>query len=94
MNSRCDVCELYSPPRIVQEAGLRSYGGKRLRPGWSLDLTVNDPETEKTLGLERRQDQDEGRQLDHRGQTLHVDIVTHVHGVFTDPGPQQRSARP
>ena len=40
-----DVSELYSPPRIVQEAGLRSYAGRRLRPGWSLDLTVNDPDT-------------------------------------------------
>ena len=40
-----DVAEMYSPPRIVQEAGLRVYGGRRLRPGWSLDLSVNDPET-------------------------------------------------
>ena len=40
-----DVAEIYSPPRIVQEAGLRSYGGRKLKPGWSLDLTVNDPET-------------------------------------------------
>ena len=40
-----DVAEIYSPPRIVQEAGLRSYGGVKLKPGWSLDLTCNDPET-------------------------------------------------
>ena len=46
-----DVAELYSPPRIVQEAGLRSYGGRRLRPGWSLDLTVDDPETGKPWDL-------------------------------------------
>ena len=32
-----DIVELWSPPRIVREAGLRSYGGKRLKPGWSLD---------------------------------------------------------
>ena len=46
-----DVVELYSPPRVVQEAGLRSYGGRRLRPGWSLDLTVDDPETGKPWDL-------------------------------------------
>ena len=40
-----DVSEIYSPPRIAQEAGLRTYAGLRLRPGWSLDLTTNDPET-------------------------------------------------
>ena len=40
-----DISEIYSPPRIVQEAGLRAYGGKALKPGWSLDLTTNDPET-------------------------------------------------
>ena len=40
-----DISEIYSPPRIAQEAGLRSYVGKRLRPGWFLDLTPNDPET-------------------------------------------------
>ena len=46
-----DVCEMCSPPRIVQEAGLRLYGGRRLRPGWSLDLTVDDPETGKPWDL-------------------------------------------
>ena len=46
-----DVFELYSPPRIAQEAGLRAYGGRRLRPGWSLDLTVDDPETGKPWDL-------------------------------------------
>ena len=30
-----DVVELYSLPRIVREAGLRAYAGKRLKPGWS-----------------------------------------------------------
>ena len=40
-----DVVELYSQPRIVQEASMREYDGTRLVPGWSLDLTLNDPET-------------------------------------------------
>ena len=40
-----DISEIYSPPRIAQEFGLRWKAGMRLRPGWSLDLTTNDPET-------------------------------------------------
>ena len=40
-----DVAEVYSQPRIVQEAGLTSYDGVRLVPGWSLDLTREDPLT-------------------------------------------------
>ena len=40
-----DVAEVYSQPRITQEAALRTYGGTTLRPGWSLDLTLNDPLT-------------------------------------------------
>ena len=40
-----DVSELYSPPRIVQEAGFMSYGGRTLKPRWSLDLAVDDPES-------------------------------------------------
>ena len=45
------MSEFDSPPRIVQEAGLRLYGGRRLRPGWSLDLTVSDPDTGKPWDL-------------------------------------------
>ena len=40
-----DIAEIYSPPRIVQEATMERYGGMTLKPGWSLDLTRNDPTT-------------------------------------------------
>ena len=40
-----DVVEVYSQPRVAQEAALRLYDGVRLVPGWSLDLTRSDPET-------------------------------------------------
>ena len=40
-----DVSEVYSQPRIAQEAAVRTYGGTTLKPGWSLDLTLNDPLT-------------------------------------------------
>ena len=46
-----DVTEVYSPPRIVQEAGLRPYDGARLTPGWSFDLTRNDPMTGRPWDL-------------------------------------------
>ena len=31
--SGSDISEIYSPPRIVQDAGLRTYDGKALKPG-------------------------------------------------------------
>ena len=40
-----DVVEQYSQPRIAQEAAIRKYGGTDLTAGWSLDLTMRDPET-------------------------------------------------
>ena len=40
-----DVAEVYSQPRIVQEAAMRTYDGTKLIPGWSLDLTLCDPST-------------------------------------------------
>lgn len=46
-----DVAEVYSQPRIAQEATARSYDGTRLVPGWSLDLTREDPETGRPWNL-------------------------------------------
>ena len=40
-----DVSEIFSQPRVAQEAALRSYDGTKLIPGWSLDLTREDPLT-------------------------------------------------
>ena len=48
-----DVSEVYSNPRIVQEAAIRSYGGIQLKPGWSLDLTLNDPMTGEPWDLSK-----------------------------------------
>ena len=45
--SGADISEIDSPPIIVQEATMQSYHGMKLRPGWSLDLTRNDPKTLK-----------------------------------------------
>lgn len=40
-----DIIELYSQPRICQEVGGRKFDGMELTPGYSLDLTLNDPAT-------------------------------------------------
>ena len=46
-----DVAGIHSLPHIVQVARLRPYSGWRLRQGWSLGLTVDDPETGKPWDL-------------------------------------------
>ena len=40
-----DVSEVYSQPRVAQEASLRTHTGQKLQPGWSLDLTRLNPST-------------------------------------------------
>ena len=45
MRPHPDVVEVYSNPRVCQEATSRKYEGLDLRPGWSLDLTTKDPST-------------------------------------------------
>ena len=39
-----DVVELYSQLRLAQEAAIRRYGGTDVTAGWSLDLTMRDPD--------------------------------------------------
>ena len=58
-----DVAELFSQPRICQEAGGISVGGSTLRPGWSLDLTMNDPATDKPWDLSKTDVQERVRRL-------------------------------
>ena len=45
MRKNADVVEVYSQPRIAQEAAEYSKDGRSLRPGWSLDLRRADPKT-------------------------------------------------
>ena len=48
------MVELYSKPRIAQEAAIRKYGDMDLTAGWSLDLTMRDPETNTPWDLSKR----------------------------------------
>ena len=41
------ISQMFSQPRIAQEAAVRKYGGMEFKPGWSLDLTREDPSTGK-----------------------------------------------
>ena len=43
MKKGAEVAEVFSPPRVVHDAGNPKYLGLNLVPGWSLDLSVADP---------------------------------------------------
>ena len=58
-----DVVELYSQPRIAQEAAVRKYGGTQLKSGWSLDLTMRDPATDLPWDLSKRDVQNKVRRM-------------------------------
>ena len=42
-----DGARTFSQPRVCQELGARTFDGETSRPGWSLDLTMNDPSSGK-----------------------------------------------
>ena len=46
-----DIVEVYSQPRIAQEATMFAKDGLKLNPGWSLDLTRTNPGTGKPWNL-------------------------------------------
>ena len=58
-----DVSEIFSQPRIAQEAAVRTYGGMKIEPGWSLDLTREDPATGKRWDLNKREVRERVREL-------------------------------
>ena len=58
-----DVVEIFSQPRVCQEAASGRYLGERLRPGWSLDLTMNDPKTGAPWDLGRPEVQSRVKKL-------------------------------
>ena len=67
-----DVVELYSQPRVAQEAAVRNYGGTNLIPGWSLDLTRSDPQTGKPWNLADVQVQNRVKKMIIQGKPLFV----------------------
>ena len=63
MRPRPDVAEIYSNPRVCQEATVRKYSRKLLKPGWSLDLSTKDPLTGRPWDLSNRNVQARVRKL-------------------------------
>ena len=49
-----DIVEILSQPRLCQEVAGRSFGGTTLWPGFSLDLTMNDPATGQPWDLSKQ----------------------------------------
>ena len=58
-----DISEVFSQPRIAQEAAMKEYGGVRLVPGWSLDLTRDDPSTGQPWDLSKHAVRERVRKL-------------------------------
>ena len=58
-----DVSEIFSQPRIAQEAAMREYSGVQLKPGWSLDLTRRDPMTNRPWDLSKHEVRERVRKL-------------------------------
>ena len=85
-----DVVELFSQPRIAQEAGIRRYGGTQLKAGWSLDLTMRDPETGQPWDLSVKETQDKVRQMVVSGMPFMLIGSPPMHRVFPTAGPQQQ----
>ena len=67
-----DVVEVFSQPRVAQEAAMRSYGGTRIVPGWSLDLTRYDPKTGKAWDLADKKVQSRVIKMITEGKPLFV----------------------
>ena len=67
-----DVVEIFSQPRIAQEASVRPYGGTTLRPGWSLDLTRVDPKTGEAWNLADKKVQSRVKKMIIEGKPMFV----------------------
>ena len=67
-----DVVEVFSQPRIVQEAGLRRFGTTQLTPGWSLDLTRLDPKTGRAWDLADHKVQSRVKKMVKDGKPMFV----------------------
>ena len=54
MRSRPDVADIYSNPRICQEATAQQFDGVSFKQGWSLDLSTKDSYTGRAWDLSDR----------------------------------------
>ena len=85
-----DVVEVFSPPRIAQEASVKAYGGTRLKPGWSLDLTRNDPKTGQPWDLSDPKVQSRVKRLVIEGKPLFLIGPPTLHTILNYAKRQRR----
>ena len=48
-----DVADIFSPPRVVHDAGMRKFLGTRLKPGWSVGFNYRGSCHWTALGFEQ-----------------------------------------
>ena len=58
-----DVVEVFSQPRIAQEASIRMYDGTKLVAGWSLDLTMRNPKDNQPWDLSDKETQKQVKKM-------------------------------
>ena len=88
-----DGVEIFLQPRLRQEIAGRSFGGITLRPGFSLDLTMDDPATGQPWDSSKPAVQSRVIKLAGCEAILPRGIPT-LHCVLTVAGDQQSKARP
>ena len=67
-----DIVELYSQPRVAQEATAKRREGVDLIPGWSFDLTKADPQTGKPWDLSNEKIQSRVKKIIAENRPLFV----------------------
>ena len=83
-----DVVERFSQPRLCQEIAGCSFGGTTLRPGFSLDLTMDDPAMGQPWDLSKSHQASAGR------EAILCCGVSTLHCVLAFAGDQQSKTRP
>ena len=85
-----DVVEVYSRPRLCQEASSQKFSGVTMRPGWSLDLTVPDPATGEPWDLSDLRVQSRVIKLIRGSDPFCYSRITTVHAILEIARTQQR----
>ena len=67
-----DISEIYSHPRVCAEATSQMFNGVSLKPGWSLDLTGRDPNSQKPWDLSDKKVQAKVKKLIRDTEPLFV----------------------
>ena len=81
-----DVAEICSQPRVCMEVDKRSFDGETMRPGWSLDLTMNDPRTGRPWDLSDGGSAESGEEIGENDKTILHYWITTMHTILPIAG--------